>query len=74
MENPNLKMSFADYKKQVEECLMKNEGLTTEEAKAYLMTTWDPPLANGARTAEEELSICYERGRPPATAAAVLLV
>ena len=68
-----IKMTFQDYMRKVEECLMTKEGLSETEAKSWMTATWDPPLADGAKTATEELSMCYAQGLPPQTAAQVLI-
>jgi hypothetical protein len=66
------KMSFADYKKQVEECLRTNENCTEEEVEYVMNAIWEEPMGSGAKDAEEELLMCYEEGLPPATTAQIL--
>ena len=72
-KSPNQEMTLADYRKQVEQCLIVNEGCTEQDAKDWMETTWEEPLANGAKDAEDVLLMCYEEGSTPRTVAAILV-
>lgn len=69
-----LKMSLTDYLQAVVKWLRTSEGLSLTEVKGLMNQTWDPPLADGARTGRDELLMSYEEGLPPETAAQVLLL
>ena len=71
MDKSNL--TFSDYKKKVLECLMKTEDLSEAEAEGWMSVTWESPLSDGAKSAEEELSICYEEGLNVLTTAQILV-